>query len=167
MPPIGYKVEDKTLIADNDSAKQVKDIYSLYLKTGNVRLLKSELDKRGLQTLVRLSRRQGQSGGRPFCRGHLYRILSNPLYTGKVVHKGKAYDGQHAAIIDEALWEEVQAKLQSNCIGHHGRATCKAPGLLAGLLFDNEGERLTSVQSNKAVTKSERNKSEDNGSHNI
>ena len=155
MPPIGYQVQNKTLIIEECSAKLVRDIYHLYLELGNVRLLKAEIDQRGLLTPERISRSLGQSGGRPFYRGHLYRILSNPVYIGKVVHKDNNYDGQHAAIIDDALWSEVQAKLKSNSIGHRSRVSCKAPGLLAGLLFDEAGERFTSVQSNKAISKSE------------
>ena len=162
MPPVGYCVQDKTLIIDIDSAQLVRDIYQLYLEMGNVRLLKAELDKRGWLTPERLSKGLKQSGGRPFCRGHLYRILSNPVYIGKVIHKDNNYEGQHAAIIGDALWSEVQAKLKSNSVGHRSRTSCKAPGLLAGLLFDEEGERFTSVQSNKTVSKSEGETSNNN-----
>ena len=158
MPAVGYCVQDKTLIIDIDSAQLVRDIYKLYLEMGNVRLLKAELDKRGWLTPERISRGLGQSGGLPFYRGHLYRILSNPVYIGKVVHKDNSYDGQHAAIIDDALWNEVQAKLKSNSIGHRSRVSCKAPGLLAGLLFDEAGERFSSVQSNKATLKPDEEK---------
>ena len=149
VPPVGYQAQDKTLVIDEHSAEMIRDIYQLYLKLGNVRSLKTELDKRGWTTPERISRRQGQSGGRPFCRGHLYRIVSNPLYTGKVVHKGNTYAGQHTAIIEDTLWNEVQVKLAGNHHGHRLRVSSKSPGLLAGLLFDDEGERLTSVQSNK------------------
>jgi site-specific DNA recombinase len=149
MPPVGYGIKDKTLIIEEHSAQMIRDIYQLYLTLGNVRLLKVELDKRGWLTPARISKRQGHSGGRPFCRGHLYRILSNPIYTGKVAYKDNIYTGQHTAIIKDALWSEVQAKLASNYHHHHLRVSSKSPGLLAGLLFDDEGERLTSVQSNK------------------
>ena len=154
MPPVGYCVQDKTLIIDIDSAQLVRDIYKLYLEMGNVRLLKAEIDQRGWLTPERISRGLRQSGGRPFYRGHLYRILSNPVYIGKVVHKDNSYDGQHAAIIDDVLWSDVQAKLKSNSNGQRLRTSTKAPGLLAGLLFDDKGERFTSVQSNKATFKS-------------
>lgn len=32
-------------------------------------------------------------GGIPFARGSLFHLLKNPIYRGKIVHKGKVYDG--------------------------------------------------------------------------
>ena len=37
-------------------------------------------------------------------RGNLYGMLQNRLYRGEVAHKGQVYPGEHAAIIEEALW---------------------------------------------------------------
>ncbi len=51
-------------------------------------------------------------GGLPYTRGHLYRILTNPIYVGMVHHKGATYDGQHNGIVDPAIWQQVQEKLR-------------------------------------------------------
>jgi hypothetical protein len=51
-------------------------------------------------------------GGGLISRGHLYKILSNPIYVGRLSHKGMVYDGQHAAIIDAEMWDRVQRHLQ-------------------------------------------------------
>jgi DNA invertase Pin-like site-specific DNA recombinase len=149
MPPVGYEVRDKALVIDEDSASLIRGIYRRYLELGSVRLLKADLDRRGLVTPPRVSKRQGQSGGRSFSRGHLYRILSNPVYAGKVAHRDKTYSGQHPAIIDDELWGEVQTLLASNLQGQKSKISATEPGLLAGLVFDDEGERLTSVHSRK------------------
>jgi hypothetical protein len=85
--------------------------------------------------------RNGQSGGKPFSLGHLYWILSNPLYTGDVYHQGKSWPGQHAPIVARALWDAVQKKLRDNKIeakARNGRAS-----LLTGLIFDETGDRLS------------------------
>jgi hypothetical protein len=37
-------------------------------------------------------------GGTPIARGHLYWILSNPIYVGRLRHKGQIHDGLHPAI---------------------------------------------------------------------
>ncbi len=149
MPPVGYEVKDKALVIDENSASLIRDIYRRYLELGSVRLLKVDLDRRGLVTPPRVSKRQGQSGGRSFSRGHLYRILSNPIYAGKVAHRDKTYAGQHPAIIDDELWGKVQALIASNLKGQKSKVSAAEPGLLAGLVFDDEGERLTSVHSRK------------------
>ena len=48
-----------------------------------------------------------------------------------MVHKDKAYPGQHEAIVDEALWDEVQATLAANTNGERREGTRLAT-LLAG-----------------------------------
>ena len=31
--------------------------------------------------------------GQPFSRGHLYQLLTNPIYIGQIAHKGQLYPG--------------------------------------------------------------------------
>jgi site-specific DNA recombinase len=44
---------------------------------------------------------------------YLYRILKNPIYIGKIQHKGKIYEGQHEAIIPQELFDKAQETLRS------------------------------------------------------
>ena len=53
-------------------------------------------------------------GGQPFSRGHLYQLLSNPIYVGQVAHKSARYAGRHDAIIDEETFDAVQRQLKDN-----------------------------------------------------
>lgn len=149
MPPIGYIVQEKALVIDESAAAMVREIYQRYLSLGNVRLLKAELTGLGWLTPARISQRNAQSGNRPFSRGHLYRILTNPVYIGKIAHRGQVYAGQHPAIIDQALWEAVQQQLTSHRQGMKSRSHAADPALLAGMLFGEEGEPLVSVHSKK------------------
>jgi len=50
-------------------------------------------------TKRRTTAHNAERGGAPFSRGHLYRLLSNPIYTGRIAHKGHLYSGQHPALI--------------------------------------------------------------------
>ena len=83
-----------------------------------MRELRDRLAAEGV-TSKRRVRRDGSplSGGKPINRGALYHLLHNRLYRGEMVHKDKAYPGQHEAIVDEALWDEVQATLAANTNG--------------------------------------------------
>ncbi|SFN25109.1 Site-specific DNA recombinase [Nitrosospira briensis] len=148
-PPMGYIPRDRSLVIDEDAARLVTDIFNLYLILGCVSSLKLEVDRRGLMTPARISQRSGQSGNRPFSRGHLYRILSNPIYIGQIAHKDKTYPGQHAPIIDRTVWDAVQAKLTDNRQGNKLRGKAKSPSLLAGLVWDEHGNRLTPSHSKK------------------
>ena len=71
-------------------------------------------------------------------------MLQNRVYRGEIVHKGAAYPGEHPAIVDEELWRQVQEKLEANGVERTGaRDRAKLAYLLAGVLFDAEGEAMT------------------------
>lgn len=108
-------------------------------------------DRLGWVTLHRNTRRANLAGGRPFSRGHLYRILSNPIYIAQIVHKQTDFEGQHPAIIDPALWQAVQDRLAANLRSHTTRSTAAEPGLLTGLVFDDRGQRLAPTHTKKGA----------------
>ena len=80
-------------------------------------------------------------------------MLQNRIYRGETTHKGKSYPGEHPAIIEQPLWDEVQAVLAQNRIERATGARAKHPSLLAGLVFDETGERLTPTYAVKKGTR--------------
>jgi site-specific DNA recombinase len=151
MAPIGYVPNERTLAIDEVQAERVREIYQLYLELDCVRLVQKEVAHRNWTTPVRTTKRADAYGGRPFSRGHLYRILSNPVYAGQIVHKGDVFAGNHPAIIEAALWDTVQARLAANRQGHRVRAHAESPSLLTGLVFDEQGQRLTPSHAKKGT----------------
>ena len=149
IPPMGYVPRERSLAIDMDQAIRVREIYKLYLATGNVRDLKAELDRRDWRTPQRTTKRPGAAGERPFSRGHLYRMLSNPIYIGKISHKGELYPGTHPPLIDLQLWQEVQNQLANNRQGARQRSYVRHASLLAGLVFDADGQRLVPTHAQK------------------
>jgi site-specific DNA recombinase len=145
--PIGYVPHERTLAVDEPRAQRVRDIFDLYLRLGCVRRLKLELDARGWKTPEREGKRPG--GGRSFSRGHLYRLLSSPIYVGEISHKGVVHPGQHQAIVAREVWEAVQARLAENAQGHSERIDAVHPSLLAGLLQDERGQALRPTHAKK------------------
>ena len=141
--PLGYKVKDRKLISVEAEAKQVRHIMQRYLVLGSVPALAEELNAQGYRTKVQSRASGPHKGGCSFRRGTLYHLLSNRIYRGMIVHKGKAYDGEHKAIIDEDLWEQVQAKLKGNACGSSRRKRHQYPSLLVGKVFDGEGRAMT------------------------
>jgi site-specific DNA recombinase len=51
-------------------------------------------------------------GGRPFTKTSLHKLLTNIAYTGRVKYKTEVHQGEQAAIVDEALWQQVQDQLR-------------------------------------------------------
>ncbi len=66
--------------------------------------------------------------------------LANPIYIGKLPHKGKVHAGKHDAIIDADLWTRVQAKMRDNKRGTE-KPAAKHPSLLAGRLETCDGQK--------------------------
>src|SRR3954462_5114532 len=112
--PVGYEANGRTLVINETEAETVRTIYRQYLELESVDCLKAELDRRGFRSKLRTGKGARMLGGCSFSRGHLYRILSNPLYAGEIEHKGQRYPGQHPAIVDPETWAAVQAQLRVN-----------------------------------------------------
>ena len=132
-PPLGYDVRERKLLVNEREAETVRHIYRGYAALGSVLSLKDELDRDGVVSKARVDRFGRPTGSSPLARGALYLMLQNRIYRGGIVHKESSYPGEHAAIIDEALWEEVQRKLASNRIDRATGAGAAQPSLLVGL----------------------------------
>jgi hypothetical protein len=92
-------------------------------------------------------------GGKPFARGALYLMLQNRIYRGEIVHKEQSHPGEHTPIIDQPLWDAVQAQLAGNAAERNASARHRQPSLLAGLLFDGDGNRMTPSHAVKKGTR--------------
>jgi len=141
--PLGYDADERTLVINPAEAETVRRIFGLYCEYGCVRRVKDEADWLGLRTKRRATANGGERGGTPFSRGHIYQLLSNPIYSGRIAHKGQAYPGQHPALIDDETWIAVQDQLATNAGDLRRKRRAAEPSLLAGLLVDAHGERLT------------------------
>ncbi len=140
--PLGYDSPDRKLIVNRAEAEMVRQIFRRYVELRSVRDLKAELDAGGIVSKVRVSKTGRTSGGKPFTRGALYHLLQNRVYIGEITHKDESYPGQHEAIIDRELWDEVQATLELNRVDRKLGVNAKNPSLLTGILFDEKGNRL-------------------------
>lgn len=150
IPPLGYEPDGRSLKIVEDHAAIVRRVFSRYLELGNVRLTQEALVNENVRVPVRSTRDGKAYGGGHLSRGQIYTILKNPIYIGRIAHKDETFDGQHEAIIDDDIWQQVQAKLNSNTAGKR-HATRRNTSLLAGLLFMPDGGPLVAVHSTKGV----------------
>ena len=149
LMPLGYDVADRKLVVNAGEAETVRHICRCYVELGSVRSLKEKLDRDEIVSKRRIDRHGRPTGAKPLARGALYLMLRNRIYRGEIVHKDKSYPGQHAAIVGEDLWDKVQEKLAANRIERKNGTRAKQPSLLAGLIFDEGGERMTPTHANK------------------
>src|SRR5450755_3247316 len=105
--PFGYRAENRALQVVEDQADFVRTLFRRYLELGSVVRLKAALDSENVRLPVRTVGTGGTTGGGLISRGHLYHILSNPIYTGRLRHKGQIHEGLHEGIVDLDLWDRV------------------------------------------------------------
>jgi len=67
-----------------------------------------------------------------------------PLYIGKVAHKGKLYDGIHEALIDQEAWNRCRELLRENAVKRRRSKNLPSGRMLHGKLANEDG-RLYSV----------------------
>ncbi|RDD33997.1 Recombinase [Wolbachia endosymbiont of Cylisticus convexus] len=95
--PLGYDVKDKELIINEKEARTVKHIFERYLELKSMAELSRELNSQGYRTKSDI-----------FKKATVRRIITNPIYTGKIRHYEKEYEGKHEAIIEEEKWKKAQ-----------------------------------------------------------
>ena len=85
-----------------------------------------------------------------FSRGHVYKLLSNPIYIGRIAHKGQVHEGQHPPIVTLDLWDEVQQRLGDHLgVTRTKRTRQSSDALLAGKLYDDGGNRMSPTWARK------------------
>ena len=151
VPPMGYDIVDRQLVVNETDAATIRRIFALYLEEKSVPALLDRLERENIRTAARYSAKGNHYGNRPFTRGHLYKLLANPIYVGRVPHKSASHRGRHAAIIDKTTWDAVQTQLAENTQGPRRRRRRATPQthLLEGLLHAESGARFVLGAANK------------------
>jgi len=149
--PLGYRLENRKLLIDDAEAETVRLVFSRYLELHSVGALADQLAVAGVRTKVRHFSNGRSVGGIEFTRGSLAQLLQNPLFVGKVRHRGDLYDGEHEAIVDARSWEEVQQLLATNRRERLLGSRARSPSLLTGLIRDSDGRPMTPVFTTKGT----------------
>ncbi len=139
---LGFRVENRALHVVEDHAEFVRAIFRRYIEVGSLVRLKAELDNENVRLPIRIDSAGRKTGGGLISSGHLRNILSNPIYVGRLGHKGHVYEGQQAAIVDRETWDRVQTLLAA-----HAQPRLNPPrssgALLVGKLYDDRGNRMS------------------------
>lgn len=133
---LGYDLdrEARKLVVNEDEARMVREIFTLYQHHRSVLATVEELNRRGVPRKSWVARSGKMTGGGPWTKSNLTLLLRNPHYRGKVDYQGKIYDGEHEPIINDATWAKTQALLEWNARKPSGARRVKFSGLLKGLL---------------------------------
>lgn len=137
--PLGYRVENRKLLVNEEEAASVRLIFERFVKLGSIKLLMGELQAAGIR-----SRR-----GYMLDKGALYKLLNNRVYIGEAVHKGEAYPGEHEAIISADLWKRTHAIMGESPRMRANQTRLSGPSLLRGLIFSPNGDAMSPSHTRK------------------
>lgn len=140
--PLGYEVIDRKLIPVPQEAERVRTIMRGYIASRSANELIAKLDVEGIRTKIQRRTSGPHKGGIPFKRGSLFHLLKNPIYYGKIVHKGTAYDGEHEAIVDQELWDQVQQRLKQKAPPRKRSKNDAQDAMLRDLLVDPQNRPM-------------------------
>ncbi len=138
--PLGYEVRDRKLLIHEPDAERVRSIFRRFVQVKSATLLARELVAAGAKNRY----------GHLLDKGVLYKILHNRVYIGEAVHKGTSYPGEHEAIIDRKLWDQVHGILKESPRKRANNARARSPALLRGLLFAPDGAAMTPTNTRKS-----------------
>lgn len=153
MPPLGYDPNPdpllRELVVNAPEADTVRTLFSLYDQHGKITDVERDAAEAGLRSKLHHFRSGREQGGGHLSTGQIHKILTNPVYRGQIRHKDRVWPGRHPAIVDQALWNRVQEKLQAASRRGRGRRTDAESAPLTAKLRDETGDRLTPTHSLK------------------
>lgn len=122
-------------------------IFGKYLELGSVQRLAAWLDEYDIRPKSRLLNGRSVQAAR-YMVGALAHMLRNRFYIGEVAYKGEVHKGEHEAIVDRALFEAVQTRMQMHSVARKIRRT-SSPAILTGRIFDDAGYPMSPSHTNK------------------
>ena len=140
--PLGYRVEARKLVVEEEEAKLVRKIFERYVALGSIPALQRELRSEGVVTRERRLANGKIVGAVALTNGPLSYILKNRHYLGELNHHGRSWPAEHERIIDSTLFDAVQAKLADN-LNRAVNRKAKSGALLMGKIFDDRGNPMS------------------------
>jgi site-specific DNA recombinase len=133
-PPLGYDTDRniRKLIINPKEADLVRSVFRLYLEKKSLLDVAHTLNGQGHHTKTLRSEHK-VTGGVPFKNTNIQIMLNNVTYLGKVSYGGKIYPGEHAAIIEEEIFNKAQEIMKQNTRERGVSKNRKFPGLLSGI----------------------------------
>lgn len=106
--PYGYCWLDGVLEVIEHEVAVVRRIYDEYLSGRSQQAIAVSLNRDGIRPAI------ADKWAQPSVR----RVLTNPIYVGKIRHVGELYKGTHDAILDEATFDAAQELMETKETKH-------------------------------------------------
>jgi hypothetical protein len=139
-PPLGYDFVDHRLVVNETEATVVREIYALFLESGNLTAVARECQAKNRTSKTYMPATGVLQVGVPLRAASIRKILMNPVYAGFVHAGNELHRGIHHSIVAEEMWERV-AKIRASQIS--ARIKLARREVLDGLMYDCFGRSMT------------------------
>ncbi|MBU4000547.1 recombinase family protein [Patescibacteria group bacterium] len=113
----GYDLDPENkgiLIINPEQAEIIRKAFDLCIEKGSAGQVQKALNQLGHRMPVYESRRGKKHGGTMFTKQAVIRMLTNPVYIGKISWQSKIYNGKQEPIIEKRKFSEVNNLLKKN-----------------------------------------------------
>ncbi|MES2793567.1 MAG: recombinase family protein [Planctomycetota bacterium] len=118
----------------DEKAIVIGDFFKKALELGSASKVVQHLSQEGIRRPKYSSRKGKTFGGGPYYKQAVINVLTDKVYLGMIVHNGVAHPGQHDAIVDADLFQQVEDLLKRNTeTCKNGKAQTEHIFLLQGL----------------------------------
>ena len=104
IPPYGYRVQDRRLVADERTAPIAREIWRRYADGETAASIAAGLNARGLRTRL----------GKPFRVASFDRMFASSAYVGRYTYSGQVIEGLADPLIDEETFARAMARRNKN-----------------------------------------------------
>jgi len=134
---LGYDLDSQAgkLIVNPVEAERVREMFRMYLEGTPVLEMTQRLDRLGWRNKQWTTREGKLYGGSTLRRCHIYNLLGNILYTGRVRVGDEVFPGEQEAIIDQQTFDLAQKPLEENAWTPGNAHRVKFDALLRGLIY--------------------------------
>jgi site-specific DNA recombinase len=134
---LGYDLDSRAgkLVVNPVEAGRVREAFRLYLEGTSVQEIVQRFDKLGWRNKQWTTQEGKLYGGSVLRRCHIYKLLGNIAYTGRVRAGDAIYPGEHEALVDEQTFALAQVRLKQNAWTPGNPHRVKYEALLRGMLY--------------------------------
>jgi site-specific DNA recombinase len=134
---LGYDLDPRSrrLVVNSEEAERVREIFRLYLEGTSVTDIVRHCDRVGWRNKQWTTQDGKLYGGNVLRRCHVYNLLTNIVYSGRLKVGEDLFAGEHEGLIDEQTFDLVQSKLNGSPWRATGGARRKPDALLRGVLY--------------------------------
>ena len=134
---LGYDLDSRSgkLVINREEAERVRSIFQRYLEGESVFSITAKAGQLGWHNKQWTTREGKLYGGHPLRRAHIYNLLANVLYTGRIPVDGELIPASTRRLSTQQTFDQVQVRLKQKSANGDSPHRTRMESLLRGLIY--------------------------------